>query len=536
MRSQIRRLTVVLAKARFVRAYWSQLKNGKSVERRRRKATGLRDESLTIAGLPGKRNQRLRSFRMPLTARIASLLPFSFRVLSAPGFCVSCLTDCLTNGTCQVMKTIRCLYKFAIVASLSLSLSACLLGDQDESENTAGFAIQFTSPAEVSVLLTPDIVINISGTVSSNSDVQEVSWQNDRGGQGMADGTAEWVTGNIMLQLGLNKITITAKYVDGKSSKRSLTVERENTATTGGNGSGIDPVLFYSYQSDLSNAAPVLGASIMPRQIFLFLDPGDDWTARGIRNVQYLCCKGQSGPGVGSPYDPMQVVVGKPWLLPVDLTGLQVGGTRRIKVRAEFNDGTISDPPVFDFLIAENQPTGNSAPVISGIPSASATVGNQYSFRPTAQDPNGDTMSFSIRNKPRWASFSQATGRLFGTPTSNDVGTQSTIVISVSDGRTSSSLPAFSISVAAFANGAATLSWTVPTERTDNTPLTNLAGFNIYFGQTSGDYSNKVVVNNIGITTYVVENLSGGTWYFSVTAVDAGGLESNPSNEGNKFF
>ncbi|MFQ6007287.1 MAG: putative Ig domain-containing protein, partial [Woeseia sp.] len=262
-----------------------------------------------------------------------------------------------------------------------------------------------------------------------------------------------------------------------------------------------------------------------------------DWAARGeIARIHYRCCKGLSGPGAGDAYAPAQSVVAAPWTLAVDMTGFAPGGTRRAKIWAEFADGTESARSVFDFTMASDAAAGNNAPVISGSPPPIATVGNHYSFRPSARDADGDTLRFSIQNKPPWASFAGATGRLFGTPGANDVGSYGAIVISVSDGKTTRRLPAFSITVQAFANGTATLSWTAPTQRTDNTPLTNLAGFNIYYGQTSGDYANLIAVRNPGITTYVVDNLSAGTWYFVVTALEANGLESNPSNEGRKSF
>jgi autotransporter-associated beta strand protein len=92
----------------------------------------------------------------------------------------------------------------------------------------------------------------------------------------------------------------------------------------------------------------------------------------------------------------------------------------------------------------------NQTPVISGTPSASADVGKLYSFTPTATDADADTtLTFSISNKPGWASFSTSTGNLSGTPASTDVGTTSGIVISVSDGTATASLPAFSLSVKA---------------------------------------------------------------------------------------
>jgi hypothetical protein len=108
------------------------------------------------------------------------------------------------------------------------------------------------------------------------------------------------------------------------------------------------------------------------------------------------------------------------------------------------------------------------------------------------------------------------------------------IQVSVSDGQASASLPAFSISVEQLATGSATLSWQPPVERTDGSPLTDLAGYRIYYGNTPDDLRQAVKLDNPGVTTYVVENLSRGTWYFAMTAVDAGGLESDHSSIGSK--
>ncbi|MDR2215313.1 MAG: hypothetical protein LBE59_05665, partial [Nevskiaceae bacterium] len=67
-----------------------------------------------------------------------------------------------------------------------------------------------------------------------------------------------------------------------------------------------------------------------------------------------------------------------------------------------------------------------------------------------ARDADGDTLSYSISNKPSWAVFSIATGQLSGQPTSSQVGkTDRNIVISVSDGQARVSLPAFAITVSA---------------------------------------------------------------------------------------
>ena len=88
------------------------------------------------------------------------------------------------------------------------------------------------------------------------------------------------------------------------------------------------------------------------------------------------------------------------------------------------------------------------APTISGTPAANAMVGTVYSFHPSASDASGKGLTFSIANKPGWATFDATTGQLVGTPGAADVGADTGIIISVSDGAQTASLPAFSISVA----------------------------------------------------------------------------------------
>lgn len=80
-------------------------------------------------------------------------------------------------------------------------------------------------------------------------------------------------------------------------------------------------------------------------------------------------------------------------------------------------------------------------------------------------------------------------------------------------------------------SGAVTLSWTPPTENANGTPLTILAGYDIHYGTASGDYPQMITVSNPGIATYVVDNLTPGTYYFSVAAVDSQGAESPLSSE-----
>ncbi len=79
---------------------------------------------------------------------------------------------------------------------------------------------------------------------------------------------------------------------------------------------------------------------------------------------------------------------------------------------------------------------------------------------------------------------------------------------------------------------AVTLNWMPPTENTDGTPLTNLSGYDIHYGTSSGNYTQTINVSNPGIATYVVDNLTPGTtYYFTVAAVNAAGTESPLSTE-----
>ncbi len=100
---------------------------------------------------------------------------------------------------------------------------------------------------------------------------------------------------------------------------------------------------------------------------------------------------------------------------------------------------------------------------ISGAPATTATVGTQYTFTPTASDANGDTLTFSITNKPAWATFTASNGRLQGTPAAANVGTAANIMISVTDGKATTQLAAFSIVVSGAANRAPTISGTPAT-------------------------------------------------------------------------
>jgi hypothetical protein len=76
----------------------------------------------------------------------------------------------------------------------------------------------------------------------------------------------------------------------------------------------------------------------------------------------------------------------------------------------------------------------------------------------------------------------------------------------------------------------ATLSWNAPTKNADGTPLSDLAGYRVYYGTSSHNYSKSSDVGSA--TTYKATNLQVGVpYYFAVTAYDQLGNESKYSNE-----
>ncbi|MDH3636635.1 MAG: fibronectin type III domain-containing protein [Gammaproteobacteria bacterium] len=80
-------------------------------------------------------------------------------------------------------------------------------------------------------------------------------------------------------------------------------------------------------------------------------------------------------------------------------------------------------------------------------------------------------------------------------------------------------------------NGTALISWTPPTENTDGSALTDLAGYRIRYGTSPGSYSVTITLNGSGLTSYLVENLGVADWYFVMTAFNSSGIESGYSPE-----
>jgi hypothetical protein len=177
----------------------------------------------------------------------------------------------------------------------------------------------------------------------------------------------------------------------------------------------------------------------------------------------------------------------------------------------------------------------NRAPTIRGTATPVVLAGQTYSFQPKAQDADGDKVSFVIANKPVWAKFDSRTGLLTGTPSAQQVGFYKEIEIAATDGKAVTALSTFMIVVKAAPapkpNPTVALDWTPPSENVDGSPLTNLKGYTLHYGEKSKAYTNAIKINNPSVLNYVVDGLPKGTYYFAVTAFNSKGAESEYSAE-----
>jgi hypothetical protein len=81
---------------------------------------------------------------------------------------------------------------------------------------------------------------------------------------------------------------------------------------------------------------------------------------------------------------------------------------------------------------------------------------------------------------------------------------------------------------------AATLEWTAPTTRTNGSALNDLAGYRIHYGRSVMALETVIEIRNPSVSSFVIDDLAPGTYYFAVTAFDTRNHESERSNAGFK--
>jgi hypothetical protein len=72
--------------------------------------------------------------------------------------------------------------------------------------------------------------------------------------------------------------------------------------------------------------------------------------------------------------------------------------------------------------------------------------------------------------------------------------------------------------------------WSKPTQNADGTPLTNLAGYIVRYGTLVEALTEQIPVPWPDTTRLEIDDLSPGTWYFEVAAVNTADTESEFSS------
>jgi len=399
---------------------------------------------------------------------------------------------------------------------VSFFMTILLLASGVEANAAARVSVSITSPTTRNSFSTASPTVAIAGIASAASGVTRVVWRNHRGGSGTATGTRNWSVPGIQLTSGVNRIVVTAISSSDATRQDVLYVTYTPQASS-------TPAPAADTQAPTAPGG--LGAStVSSSQINLSWTTATD--SVGVTGYQVERCQGAGCANFAQ----IATVTGTTY----SHTGLTGSTSYSYRVRATDRANNLSGYSATATAATATAAVANRPPVISGSSATSVVAGTAYAFTPTASDPDGQKLTFSVMGAPAWASFNSATGALAGTPGAGAVGLTEGIVITASDGAAYASLPAFSLAVVQVATGSATVSWLPPTQRTDGSALTNLAGYNIRIGTSATALNQTITLNSPGLTSYMIEGLTPATWYFSVSAVDAMGVESTNSNIGSK--
>jgi hypothetical protein len=82
--------------------------------------------------------------------------------------------------------------------------------------------------------------------------------------------------------------------------------------------------------------------------------------------------------------------------------------------------------------------------------------------------------------------------------------------------------------------GSIALSWSAPATNSDGSPVTDLAGYRVYYGTASGFYTDNVTITNPSTLSATITNLPADTYYVIVRAFNSVNAESQASVEVSK--
>ena len=264
------------------------------------------------------------------------------------------------------------------------------------------------------------------------------------------------------------------------------------------------------------------------------------WTASG--DATWMSVSPASGT-ISSEQD--QIVV------QVNATGMS-GGTYSGTIRITIGSQTSAVSVTLNVAGGSVTPTGTSTTPSTGTttvtpslllnPTTLSFSGVQGGPSPlakplTVSNPTGGTLTWTLTETAAWLGLN-----IMSSTTTTEIdsisasvstsgllaGSYSTVITVTASGSSNSpqSIPVILTVTPPTTNGTATLTWTANTE-------TDLANYNVYVGTQPGVYGSPISVGKN--TSYTAGNLSGGvTYYFTVTALNNGGVESLQSSEVSK--
>lgn len=110
-------------------------------------------------------------------------------------------------------------YTFTVTKNRTLTAHFTLTADIGKPE------ITITTPTSNSSYASIAKTIYIAGNASSDADIKQITWINDRGGSGKAKGSSIWSIAAVPLRPGQNVITVTIIDKIGRQASKALTVQ-----------------------------------------------------------------------------------------------------------------------------------------------------------------------------------------------------------------------------------------------------------------------------------------------------------------------
>jgi hypothetical protein len=166
--------------------------------------------------------------------------------------------------------------------------------------------------------------------------------------------------------------------------------------------------------------------------------------------------------------------------------------------------------------------------VTPGNPSIASGATAQFTATGTYSDGSTQNITSSVTWSASNASVASVSNASGSKGLATGIGGGSTNVSATLSGISGST----SLTVVAPSTGSITLAWDAATTYSDGSPITDLAGYKLYYGNAPGSYSASVDVGNV--TTYTLTNLPSGVYYIVVTVRNQSGSESSYSNEVSK--